>query len=74
MSSLICLYRTQGLEDENDEYCVECFNFEEFPYPSRYKCYADRAECVEENCVTEEEFNVLVSKRRYSKPVSQSAK
>lgn len=64
----ICLKRTQDLQGNNDKFCKECW----IDDPDLARYYArGRQECMQENCVTEEEFDEL-EKRRHaeSEPLS----
>lgn len=64
---LICLMRTQDLESKDDEYCVECFHVVHHVSDGTHywliDWYADRQECIAENCVTEEEY-IEIQKNR----------
>ena len=71
---MICLYRTQDLDDNNDPYCLDCWeafhNDGDLGYRMSWY-YADRQECMAENCVSEEEYNVL-PQREHMEPRSLS--
>ena len=60
---LICLKMMQDLEGCNDRFCINCWWDDLFsPHFSKLR-YLSRQECVEENCVTEEEFDEIEQKR-----------
>lgn len=58
--ALICLRKMQDLWGNYDEYCRDCWQFSS-KLPASYMT---RLECVEENCVTEAEFDKIERKRR----------
>lgn len=61
-SGLICIYRTQDLQDGfKDEYCIRCW--EETDDELR-RCYVDRQECFNEHAVTVEEFERMPGRRQ----------
>lgn len=64
MEPVICLQRTQDLKNFDDKYCVECWEALELQkwVNGEEPSYLDREDCFEENCVTEEEFDVLDTK------------
>ena len=59
-SGLICIHRTQDLQDGfDDPFCVRCWEEDE----ELQRCYLDREECFEEHAVTEAEFDRMPKRR-----------
>lgn len=59
-SGLICIHRTQDLQDGfQDGYCIRCWEEDD----ELRRCYLDREECFEEHVVTEAEFNKMLKRR-----------
>ena len=55
---LICLKRLQALRS-NDSFCLSCWEDDNLWQDRSHRPYLDIEECIEENCVTEEEFDEL---------------
>ena len=58
---MICIKRTQDVDEENDSFCVACWNSGDYSFqPANY--YTSREDCMEEFLVTEEEFDRICKK------------